>query len=266
MNSWNHFPPPSRPRAADGIKARSRQGAIGKTWWSQRFTTVLESLGLGNRLTRGKNYARRGQVLSLEVEPGRVTASVQGSRVQPYKVWLAVTAYGKAQWSDITAALAANASYVARLLNQEMPEDIEDVFAQLGLPLFPQSTRELGMDCSCPDHEVPCKHLAAVMYLLAEAFDDDPFLILQWRGRGRDDLLDALRATRSGTDVSSPVEAPSLRNCLQAYFALQAPLDLPPQPATPSGLILDNLPAIDVEVGGLPLVEVLRPAYTSVDG
>ena len=42
------------------------------------------------------------------------------------------------------------------------------------------------MRCSCPDSEVPCKHLAATFYLLAEAFDEDPFLILRWRGRDRE--------------------------------------------------------------------------------
>jgi hypothetical protein len=42
--------------------------------------------------------------------------------------------------------------------------------------------RELSLDCSCPDHAVPCKHLAATFYLLAESFDDDPLAIPAWRG------------------------------------------------------------------------------------
>ena len=66
-----------------------------------------------------------------------------------------------------------------------MPDDIEDVFAGVGLSLFPASAGELSLDCSCPDWEVPCKHLAATFYLLAESFDDDPFRILAWRGRPR---------------------------------------------------------------------------------
>src|SRR6202453_1720838 len=78
-----------------------------------------------------------------------------------------------------------------------MPDDIEDVFAGLGLSLFPVTARELSLDCSCPDHAVPCKHLAATFYLLAEAFDDDPFAILAWRGRDREDLLANLAAART---------------------------------------------------------------------
>lgn len=262
---WYDFPTPVGPRAADGIKARSRQGAIGTTWWSRRFTTVLEDLGMGNRLSRGKNYARRGQVLSLTVEPGRVSAAVQGSRAKPYRVWIAVRAYGKAQWAELTEALGANASYLARLLNQEMPEDIEDVFAAADLPLFPQNNGDLSMDCSCPDWEVPCKHLAAVMYLLAEAFDADPFLILQWRGRGRDELLDGLRALRGGGNASGLPEVRPLQDCLDGYYSRgtgDSPILAPSRPRH----IIDRLPALTLEVRGVPLLDLLRPAYDADRG
>ena len=83
--------------------------------------------------------------------------------------------------------------------------DIEDVFEGIGLSLFPGSADELSLDCSCPDWEVPCKHLAATFYLLAESFDDDPFRIPAWRGRQRDDLLDNLHAARSRRDRKSVV-------------------------------------------------------------
>ena len=76
----------------------------------------------------------------------------------------------------------------------EMPAEIEQVFADAGTPLFPGPPRDLEMNCSCPDWEVPCKHLAAVCYVLAEAFDDDPFAMLAWRGKARDEP--ARRAAR----------------------------------------------------------------------
>jgi uncharacterized Zn finger protein len=179
------YPPPSRPRRVDGgLKARSTRGAIGATWWSERFVAVLNDIGLDNRLQRGRSYARAGQVISLDVDAGMVTARVQGSRPRPYRVRVGITAYGKLEWTKLERALAENAWYTAALLAGEMPDDIEDLFAGLGLPLFPAAAAELSMDCSCPDWEVPCKHVAAVFYLLAEAFDDDPFTILAWRGRG----------------------------------------------------------------------------------
>jgi len=152
---------------------------------------------MGNRLQRGRGYARKGQVLSLQVDAGSVTARVQGSRSRPYRVRIGLQAFGKAQWAGLERELAGNAWYLATLLAGEMPDDIEDVFAGVGLSLFPASAGELSLDCSCPDWEVPCKHLAATFYLLAESFDDDPFRILAWRGRPREDLLDNLNAARS---------------------------------------------------------------------
>ena len=35
---------------------------------------------------------------------------------------------------------------------------------------------------------------------MAEAFDDDPFLIFAWRGRDKDTLLAELRARRRGPE------------------------------------------------------------------
>ena len=79
-----------------------------------------------------------------------------------------------------------------------MPHEIEQVFADCGTPLFPRSARDLDLFCSCPDWGVPCKHVAAVCYVLAERFDDDPFGMLAWRGRDRADLLAALRGRGRG--------------------------------------------------------------------
>ena len=136
MSNW--FPPPSRPRPVDGgLKARSTRGAIAQTWWSQRFIEVLEGIGMGSRLQRGRSYARKGQVISMDVGPGLVTAQVQGSRARPYRVRIGIGAFDKSQWAQVEGALAENAWYAAALLSGEMPADIEDVFAGLGLSLFP---------------------------------------------------------------------------------------------------------------------------------
>ena len=182
-------------RVEGGIRARSKRGAIGEQWWSRRFIDVLESFGMSGRLARGRNYARRGQVLGFEISCGYVTAQVQGSRPKPYRVRIQVTPLTTPQWRRVEQALAGQALFRAKLLAGEMPREIEEVFADCGTPLFPRTARDLEMSCSCPDWEVPCKHLAAVCYVLAEAFDVDPFGILAWRGRGREDLLGALRLT-----------------------------------------------------------------------
>jgi uncharacterized Zn finger protein len=183
-------------RVSGGIRAQSTRGAIGESWWSKRFLAVLESFALGSRLTRGRSYARKGQVLSLSVAPGTVSAVVQGSRPRPYDVKIALRAFDDATWRAVETALAGQAIFTARLLAGEMPAQIEEVFAAAGAPLFPSGAAQLGMTCSCPDWGVPCKHVAATFYLLAEAFDADPFEILHWRGRDRATLLARLRALR----------------------------------------------------------------------
>jgi uncharacterized Zn finger protein len=188
------WPESSRPIPVEGgIKAKSKRGAIGERWWSQRFIAVLESYGMSGRLQRGRSYARKGQVMEFSLTQGKVTARVQGSRPQPYNVTIKVLPLTSAQWRAVEQRLASQALFRAKLLAGEMPAEIEEVFASCGTPLFPRSAADLDMRCSCPDWEVPCKHLAAVCYVLAEAFDDDPFEMLAWRGRSRDALLAALR-------------------------------------------------------------------------
>ncbi|MEU7615876.1 SWIM zinc finger family protein [Micromonospora rifamycinica] len=181
------------------MRARSTRGAIGVSWWSRRFLEVLESFALGTRLTRGRAYARRGQVRRLVVSPGRVEASVQGSRPAPYPVVIALPPFPDPLWARVERELAGQAFFSARLLAGDLPAELEEVFAAAGAPLFPASVGELTQHCGCPDFAVPCKHLAATFYLLAEVFDADPFALLHWRGRNRDELLGRLRTLRAGT-------------------------------------------------------------------
>jgi uncharacterized Zn finger protein len=275
----DRYPPGSKPLPVEGgLKARSKRGAIAQTWWSERFIAVLESIVVGGRLERGRAYARRGQVVDLRLDAGAVTATVQGSRAQPYRVRARLAAFGTAEWAEVTRALADDAWYAAKLLAGEMPADIEDVFASVGLSLFPAGAGELSMECTCPDREVPCKHLAAVFYLLAESFDDDPFGILAWRGRDREALLAALSELRTGARMARTADhagvadlgdAVPLTACLDTYFTsgtAQADPDLSWHvPAgAPSDALLDQVPAVDVTVRGNGLVEVLRPAYVGL--
>lgn len=196
-----------------------------------------------------------------------VTAQVQGSRKRPYQVRIGITAFGKADWAKLEGQLAGNAWYLAKLLAGEMPEDIETVFDSVGLSLFPSDTGDLSLDCSCPDWEVPCKHLAAVFYLLAESFDADPFAILAWRGREREDLLDNLRAARSpGTPAADLAEhsGPPLAQNLDSFFALQGELPRASAHAQEPDALLDLLPPVNIEIRGRQLTELLRPGYQAL--
>jgi uncharacterized Zn finger protein len=204
------WPPASKPIPVEGgVVARSKRGTIGDTWWSRRFIAVLESFGIGSRLQRGKRYARAGQVLSLEIVPGQVRASVQGSRTKPYRVFIETEVLTDSEWDEIEDVMASRAVFLARLLSGEMPDEIEEAFVESATTLFPASGDDLVSACSCPDWENPCKHIAAVFYLMAEAFDVDPFLIFAWRGRDKEALLCDLRSRRRGAAAAGPApEAP----------------------------------------------------------
>lgn len=197
-DGWRFYPKTSPKKVEGGIKAKSRSGAIGETWWSQKWVKTLESFGWENRLQRGKSYARKGQVIDFRLQQGRVYAEVQGSRPRPYDVLIKILPFTDKEWDDIIARLAGKAVFAARLLSGEMPEDIEEVFRESGKSLFPKSSRDLTTDCSCPDHANPCKHIAAVYYILAEEFDRDPFMIFKFRGMPKEELLDRLKKKRAG--------------------------------------------------------------------
>lgn len=187
-----------------GLRPTTKRGAFGSTWWAGRWTAALERLVNEGRLARGRTYARGGRVLALDVAADGVQARVQGSRPSPYQVSIGLRSLSDAAWESVLDALAAQAIYAARLLSGEMPEDVETVFASAGAHLLPAEAGDLQTSCSCPDWANPCKHVAAVYYLLGERFDADPFLLFLLRGRGREELLAALRARRAPTASEEP--------------------------------------------------------------
>jgi len=190
---WDHYYGPSRPKEVKGgIKAKSKRGKFGESWWARRWIEVLESFNIGARLSRGKNYARRGQVLSIKIETGLVRAKVQGSSSTPYSVTIKIRTLTGSEWDLLAKKLAQKPIFAAKLLAGEMPEELESVFMEAGLSLFPEKIDDLDTDCSCPDWSVPCKHIAAVYYLMAEEFDRYPFLLFKLRGVDMDDFMSVL--------------------------------------------------------------------------
>jgi uncharacterized Zn finger protein len=126
--------------------------------------------------------------MSIDVVKGSVTARVQGSRPRPYRVRIRVKRLMREDWKVVAAAVSRRPDLVARLLAGELPEEIDEVIRETGLSLFPEEADDLAEECSCPDWIVPCKHIAAVYYLLAEEIDRDAFLILRLRGIERSDF------------------------------------------------------------------------------
>src|SRR5271157_1621698 len=193
---WGYYEYAEPIEVKEGIKAKSKRGAIGEKWWSKRFVSLLESFNIGARLGRGRSYARKGQVISIDVQKGLVDAKVQGTRPIPYDITIKLAPISEKDWEKAVDAMGSRAVFAAKLLSGEMPQDIESAFTDARVPLFP-AERDLKTDCTCPDWSNPCKHIAAVYYLLAEQFDADPFLIFKLRGRTKVEIIEALRKRRA---------------------------------------------------------------------
>ena len=201
---WGGYAPSKPIEVEGGIKAKSKRGSIGDTWWSKRWVSVLESFGWSNRLDRGRRYARKGQVLDFELSTGKVEATVQGSVRKPYFVTIEIKPITKVAWDHVIEEMSQKAIFAAKLLAGEMPDDIEGAFEAADVSLFPEKSKDIKTHCSCPDSANPCKHIAALYYILAEDFDRDPFMIFELRGRTKDDITAALRKQRTVDDESPP--------------------------------------------------------------
>ncbi len=233
--SWRDYDDyykPSKPKEAkDGIKARSQRGSFAKNWWAQRWIAALERLVDSGRLTRGRSYARKGQVLSIEETKSGIAARVQGSRSTPYKITIQIAPLSDAQGEKVIDALAEQAIFTAQLLAGEMPQEIEQAFEEAKVSLFPSRRDDLKTDCSCPDYANPCKHVAATHYILGESFDEDPFLIFRLRGRTQEQVLAALRQRRAGElefaeeELEEPEIVIPLEDQMTHFWGLSAPLE-----------------------------------------
>jgi len=234
---YGYYKPSKPKKVVNGIKAKTQRGkSFGSTWWSKKWIEVLESFGWENRLQRGRSYARQGQVIDIDIKRGKVSSHVQGSMSKPYKIDIEMNQILDKDWNKVLDAMAEQAIFAAKLLAGEMPNDIEDAFKSAKVNLFPIK-KDIRTACSCPDSANPCKHIAAVYYLLGERFDEDPFLIFLLRGRSKEEVMEMLRSRRSAVDQSPEedednadvasviiIESLELAND-QSFWSLKKPLD-----------------------------------------
>jgi uncharacterized Zn finger protein len=271
----DYYFPPSKPLEAEGgIKARSKRGAFAKNWWATRWIKAMERLVDARRLGRGRTYARKGQVISIEETKGGVMSRVQGSRRTPYKVSIQVQPLSETQWEKVTDALVGQAIFAAQLLAGEMPQDIEEAFAAAGVSLFPDKGGDLTTNCSCPDWANPCKHVAATHYILGEQFDEDPFLLFRLRGRSQEQILEAMRQRRADQEVvkddleeeeTEEIIIP-LEETLPNFWEMGEPLEPFPVAIKPPAVTLPILKRLGEPafMAGASLQSQLGPAYQAV--
>jgi uncharacterized Zn finger protein len=261
--SWQNFSA-SKPLAVTGGIATSKaRGAMADSWWSKRFVTVLDSYGLGGRMTRGRAYARKGQVVSLDIAAGVINAEVQGSRSRPYEVSICIVAPTATQWIKIEGAMQARLGFAARLLAGEVPADLEEVFASVGSQLFPTRWSDMKAACSCPDWGDPCKHQAAVLYVFADQLDRDPWQLIEWQGRSKDQILALFAGLASAADNHEDEIAAwwPLRPTGVVDSGGVLPVVPSAEPSTPPHAVLARLGQLDGTAYGLPIVDSLQVAY-----
>lgn len=182
-----------------------------RTWWGNRFIRALEAFTDPARLGRGRSYASGGKILKFQIENGKITAKVKGSVNPYYGVYkepiydtsIQIKPIAAAKWSQAIKHISSKASFVAKLLMSEIPDNIEDGFIDLGLHLLPHSHQDFTTKCSCPDSANPCKHIAGVYYLVAAELDRDPFILFELRGLPKDKLQAELSKSPLGKALSS---------------------------------------------------------------
>ena len=250
-------------------------------WWVQRWNDLLNSYRFKKRLERARNYAREGNVLSIEFKGPEVLAKVQGTAPEPYQVSLSIDPFTEEDWSYVVGTMAEQAIYSAHLLAGEMPYDIEKVFTSNGLSLFPFTLSDIHSRCSCPDPQNPCKHIGAVYYQLGDRFSEDPFVLFQLRGRPKEQILDDLRRLRSTNSTqtesheaskTSELEvSPATRQAtplnIEQFWQYYEPLDsslVVIAPPPDNRTVLDVLGTIPLASTDIRVMQYLKGVYQIV--
>ena len=194
MSRKKHYPV-RIPRYAAGIRAQELRTGAGRSWWAKRWLQTMERMGLGARLGRGRNYAMSGQVTAMSIAGPKVSASVVGTRSEPYSVSVVFRAPEGDIRERIVGRIKSEPMLVARLLVDDLPTEVEMFFRDEGLDLFPggklgPGRYDVTTSCSCPDYANPCKHSSAVMMILGEEVARRPATLLELRGITMEELCD----------------------------------------------------------------------------
>lgn len=143
---------------------------------------ALSAFDYSNRLPRGRTYANKGMVHDLTIEGSKLMAKVTGSMPKPYTVDLTFEPFDGYEREVVVELLDENPEFLSKFLNRELPPEFEQTANEAGIALFPRHWDDIRGTCSCPDYALPCKHLAAVFYVVANEIDKNPMLVFTLRG------------------------------------------------------------------------------------
>ena len=215
---------------------------IGRGPWARLVASSIVPDEGSARAERGRDLAWAGMVSGVTVADGAVRARVQGSSGSEYAVSLETPPLPSRAWTD--AVRAARERFALEPGVEGTAQSVHLVHyleTELREPLVPP-TRGIRTSCTCPDREYAavCKHVAALAFVLADAIDSDPSLLLRWRG-------------------CEPVAPPASRSG-DPWRAGPLPPPRPPR-ALPPGAVVKRLGRSGIRVGGSDLAEALEPAY-----
>jgi len=183
-----------------------------KTPWGRYWIITNLKIGRPFRMQRGIEYAKDGdRIDNFSINKGQIFATVQGTAPTPYRVKINFDLIPDIGWEKILEDLSTKLGYIIDLLEGSLPQNVITIFENNGYSLFPDSTNKLNSTCSCPDKAVPCKHIAAIILYLARVLDYNPFLLLELRGKSKEEILDDLslsQPTESNeeSEIKSPID------------------------------------------------------------
>ncbi len=174
--------------------------AMTKTWWGERLLNALEDFTDSGRLKRGRAYSSDNRIKLWVITKGVIQAKIRGNKnpyfgvyTEPtYKTKVQMVHISQLQWEKIIQRIAQSAGYIAKFMVNEIPENIEEVFAEFDTHLLPNNYHDFKVSCDCPDYAVPCKHIAGVCYRLASDLDQNPLLLFEMRGLPPEKLREEL--------------------------------------------------------------------------
>ncbi|MCY4328606.1 MAG: DEAD/DEAH box helicase [Endozoicomonadaceae bacterium] len=149
----------------------------GLTWWGAQWLHAFKGIDYTNRIPRGHTYAGNGSVQEINMEGCAVNACVKGSRRKPYDIEIKLPAFNSQQQTIIVNTVSQSPPVLSKLINRQLPNSLLSLLEKEDIYLFPKSWDDMQASCSCPDWAMPCKHIAAVIYLIASEIDKNPFTV-----------------------------------------------------------------------------------------
>lgn len=199
----NYYYPDYNPKprkVKGGIKAHTKRGSFGQNWWSKLWVEFIEYVVYPEEYyTKGRAFARRGQVASIKIEKGIIVADVYDTSHTPYHLTVHVKPISVKGRKYISRMLAKQPAAMAELLAGKMPKGLKTAIDDEEFDLFPAEYNEIEIRCQCYMGEEFCKHAVAACLLAAEEFDRDPFLALKMIGIEREELLKVAGITTENT-------------------------------------------------------------------